>query len=103
MRRAELVAPVAAILAALALSALLLLLLGANPVDALGALVKGAFGDRLALENTLVRMAPLLLIGAGISIAFRCGVWNIGGEGQLYAGALVATWVATTVNGSTNT
>ncbi|NRA04152.1 MAG: ABC transporter permease [Myxococcales bacterium] len=95
MRRAELVAPVAAILAALALSALLLLLLGANPVDALGALVKGAFGDRLALENTLVRMAPLLLIGAGISIAFRCGVWNIGGEGQLYAGALVATWVAT--------
>jgi simple sugar transport system permease protein len=81
--------------AALALSAVFLALLGADPLRALGALVEGAFGDRIALENTLVRSGPLVLIGLAVAIAFRCGLWNIGGEGQLYVGALAATAVAT--------
>ena len=87
--------PLAAIAAATALASLLLAALGADPLLALGALARGAFGDAYALENTLVRMGPLVLIGLGVAIAFRCGVWNIGGEGQLYAGALAATLVAT--------
>ena len=75
----------------------LLLLIGADPGRALVALVGGAFGDTLALENTLVRAVPLLLIGLGVALAFRAGVWNIGGEGQLYVGALAATALATRV------
>jgi len=87
--------PVLAIAAALAVSAVFLALLGADPGDALLALVDGAFGDRLAWENTLVRACPLILVGLAVAVAFRCGIWNIGGEGQLYVGALAATALAT--------
>ncbi len=89
------VRPVAAIGIALALAAGVLAVLGANPALAFTALAQGAFGDRYALENTLVRAGPLLLVGLGVALAFRCGVWNIGGEGQIYLGALAATGVAT--------
>ncbi len=88
---------IAAAAIALGSASLILVLLGANPARALSALATGAFGDRLALENTMVRLGPLTLIGLGVSIAFRCGVWNIGGEGQLYLGALAATALATRV------
>ena len=73
--------PLGAIVAGSALASLLLAALGADPLLALAALARGAFGDAYALENTLVRMGPLVLIGLGVAIAFRCGVWNIGGEG----------------------
>ena len=75
-------------------------LLGLDPLLALRALIEGAVGDRLAIENTLVRTVPLLLVGLGVALAFRCGVWNIGGEGQLYLGALVATALGTRVLGA---
>ena len=42
-----------------------------------------------------MRAGPLLLVGLGVALSFRCGVWNIGGEGQLLAGALAATALAT--------
>jgi len=87
--------PLAAIAIALAVVSLLLLALGADPLRALGALASGAFGDRLAWTTTVLRMCPLALVGLGVAVAFRCGVWNIGGEGQLYLGALAATAVAT--------
>jgi simple sugar transport system permease protein len=92
---ARLVQPLLALAIGLAAMALLLLALGADPLLAFSALLRGAFGDRIALENTLVRSGPLLLIGLGVSLAFRAGIWNIGGEGQLYAGALAATALAT--------
>jgi simple sugar transport system permease protein len=94
-RARGLLEPLAAIAAAALVAALLLLALGADPRLAFSALVDGALGDRLAVENTIVRMGPLVLIGLGIALAFRCGVWNIGAEGQLYLGALAATFVAT--------
>ena len=84
-------------LAALAVLGLLLRVLGAHPGRALGALASGALGDRLAISNTVLRMFPLALVGLGVAVAFRCGVWNIGGEGQLYVGALVATALATRI------
>jgi len=93
----SMLAPLGAIGIALVALGLLLLLLGADPLRALGALMGGAFGDRNALENTLLRMCPLLLVGLGVALAFRCGVWNIGGEGQLYLGALAASALATRV------
>ena len=90
-------APLGAIALATAVLALILLALGASPARALGALLSGAFGDSLALTNTALRMCPLLLVGLGVAVAFRCGIWNIGGEGQLYVGAIAATAVATRV------
>lgn len=87
--------PLAAALAALVVVGGFLALLGADPQEALGALVQGAFGDRLALESTLLRSVPLVLVGLAVALAFKSGIWNIGGEGQLYVGALVATALGT--------
>lgn len=83
--------PVFATLAALGIGAIMLVLLGANPVEAYGALVEGAFGSTNALADTLVKATPLLLVALGICIAFRGGVINIGGEGQLVVGAICGT------------
>ena len=67
---------------------------GYDAAAALGALWSGAFGSWYALTSaTLVRSVPLILIGLGLSLAFRGGAFNIGGEGQFYAGAIAATWV----------
>lgn len=85
--------PVLATLAALGVFALILLALGANPIEAYGALVEGAVGSPNAIADTLVKATPLLLIGLGICIAFRGGVVNIGGEGQLVVGAIASTLI----------
>lgn len=85
--------PVIATLAALAVGAVMLILLRANPVEAYAALWDGAFGSTNALAETLVKATPLLLVGLGICISFRGDVINIGGEGQMIVGALMATSV----------
>ncbi len=85
--------PVLAVLAALVVGAVMLLLLGANPIKAYGALLEGAFGSGNAIAETAVKAVPLLLVGLGICIAFRGNVINIGGEGQMVIGAILATVV----------
>ncbi len=80
----------------LAIGALMLLALGANPLDAYAAMAQGAFGSQNAIADTMVKATPLLFVGIGTTIAYRCGVVNIGGEGQLVMGALFATAVALT-------
>ncbi len=63
--------------------------------DALLALLSGSVGSLAAWEATLRETTPLLITGLAVALAFRGGVWNIGAEGQLLAGALCATIVAT--------
>ncbi|MCP3853645.1 MAG: ABC transporter permease [Actinomycetia bacterium] len=89
-----LVVPVAAVAAALAVGAIMLLALGANPVTAYGALISGSLGGVDELADTAIKSMPLMLVGVGICIAFRAGVINIGGEGQIIAGAIMSTTVA---------
>ena len=69
----------------------LIALMKVSPLKAYEAMWRGAFGTRNGLAETMLRATPLLLAGLGVLIAFRCGLWNIGAEGQLYAGALGAT------------
>jgi ABC-type uncharacterized transport system permease subunit len=85
--------PFFATLAALAIGAVMLVMMGANPLQGYAALLDGAFGSTNALADTLVKATPLLLVGLGICIAFRGGVINIGGEGQMILGALAGTVV----------
>jgi len=85
--------PVFAVLAAMVVGAFILLALGANPIEAYGALWEGAFGSANAVAETAVKAVPLLLVGLGICIAFRGNVINIGGEGQMIIGALLAALV----------
>jgi ABC-type uncharacterized transport system permease subunit len=90
----------AALLAGLVVLAVGLELAGYDSGAALGALWSGAFGSWYALTSaTLVRAVPLILIGLGLALAFRGGTFNIGGEGQFYAGAIAATWIGLSVGG----
>ena len=56
-------------------------------------LLEGGFGSRFAWSETLTRATPLILTGLAVAVAFRARLYNIGAEGQLYAGALAAVAV----------
>jgi len=86
--------PIAAVVVAFAIGAIMLLALGANPISGYAALLDGAFGGWDELADTAIKSMPLLLVGVGICIAFRAGVINIGGEGQIIMGAIFSTTVA---------
>ena len=83
-----------ALFIALLLGAVMMLVLGANPVTGYVALVTGAFGGSYALSSTAIQAVPLLLVGVGICIAFRANVFNIGGEGQIAMGGLAGAATA---------
>ena len=91
--------PVFATFAALAVGAVMLLVLGANPIKAYAALAEGAFGSGNALAETAVKAVPLLLVGLGICISYRANVINIGGEGQMIIGAIMGTVVGLALSG----
>ena len=82
------------VIIALLLGALLILLAGPNPFTAYQAMLSGAFGGSRPLTETILKTIPLLIIGLGLSVAFRARVWNIGGEGQYFMGALLGSIVA---------
>jgi len=64
-----------------------------NPFYALGKIFFGSFGSLYGIQETITKMIPLLLIGAGLTFAFKAKFWNIGAEGQLLLGAILATWI----------
>lgn len=88
-------------LAALAAVLAAVLLVGGYPAGpALHALWSGAVGSWYAFTSaTLVRAVPLMLAGGAVAIAFRAGVFNVGAEGQLLAGAAAGTAVALALPG----
>lgn len=86
----------ASLLAALVLTGVVILILGANPIQAYGAILTGALGNAYNAGLTLMVATPLILTGLAAAIPFSARVWNIGGEGQLYAGAIGSVLVALT-------
>ncbi len=88
--------PVLAIATTFILTATLLLFAGANPFDAFYAMLIEPLTASVSALEVLVKATPLFLTGLAIVFAFRCGYYNIGAEGQLYAGALAAAWLGQT-------
>jgi general nucleoside transport system permease protein len=86
-------APLAAVAFTLAVTSLLVAWAGAPVGRAYALLLEGGFGSRFALTETLTRATPLILTGLAAALAFRARLFNIGAEGQLYAGALAAVAV----------
>jgi general nucleoside transport system permease protein len=78
----------------LGVSALLVAWAGAPVGRAYALLLEGGFGSRFAWTETLTRATPLIFTGLAAALAFRARLFNIGAEGQLYAGALVAVAVS---------
>jgi simple sugar transport system permease protein len=77
------------VLLALAMGGLILLVLGKDPLTYYGYVLKRGLLSWGGLQETLTRMAPLLLIAAGLIVAFRAGIWNLGGDGQFLLAAVV--------------
>jgi len=81
------------VLLALIFTTFVLLVAGANPLEAYGNILAGAFESPRKLADVAVAAVPLLLCSAGGLITYAAGLWNIGIEGQMIAGALATTWL----------
>ena len=90
--------PIISVLLAFIIGCIIIAALGANPITALQALWKGAFGSVRNLGTTLSRATPLIFTGLCACFAYRCGVFNLGGEGQFIMGAVVCTVIGTQFN-----
>lgn len=87
-------APILGAFVGLLIGGLLIWITGSNPIDAYWIMFKGAFGGGRQITETLLKATPILLIGLGMTVAFRARVWNIGGEGQYFMGALLGGLIA---------
>lgn len=96
---ANILLPLGAILLAMLVGAIPIAIAGVSPLAAYRELMIGAFGSKFGISETIVKSAPLILAGLGFAFAARCGLFNIGGEGQIYIGALGTTLVGITVSG----
>jgi len=88
--------PLIAVIFALLVGAIVIILIGENPIYVYKVLFSYAIGNRDGWGNVLFRATPLIFTGLAVAFAFRCGLFNIGGEGQMYIGAFLATWVGFT-------
>jgi len=82
--------PLAAVLLALIIGAILLAVSDANPIKAYSALIEGSFGSMKAFGRTLAKATPLIFSGLAVAFAFKAGLFNIGAQGQLLFGALAS-------------
>jgi simple sugar transport system permease protein len=88
----EIAYPLVAILISFIVGGILVYSFGKNPVVAYSALFKGSLGDWNKFGETLVTVTPLILTGLSIAFGFRCGLFNIGVEGQFIMGSVAAVW-----------
>jgi general nucleoside transport system permease protein len=91
--------PLVAVLLALLIGAIILIISGANPIQAYQALVRGSFGSPVAIQRTLEKATPLIFSGLAVAFAFKAGLFNIGAQGQLLVGAIVAAFIGFSVTG----
>ena len=91
--------PLTAVLFALLIGALILALSGANPFFAYRALWEGAFGHTKAFSRTLEKSTPLIFSGLAVAFAFKAGLFNIGGQGQLLFGAMASAIAGFAIDG----
>jgi simple sugar transport system permease protein len=88
--------PALAVFTALVIGAIIIMLTGSSftqMLEAYGALLKGSVGSLRAISATLTEATPLILTGLAVAVAFRAGLFNIGGEGQLLIGGMSAVLV----------
>jgi general nucleoside transport system permease protein len=97
----QLLFPLAAVAAAFVAGAVLILAVGDSPLSTYTLLIGSALTWPDGIGYTLFYATPLIFTGLAVAVAFRCGLLNIGAEGQLYAAAFVTAWVGITFAGLT--
>lgn len=88
-----LLVPTLAIVTAIVLGGLVIAAVGGDPIAAYKGLFEGAFGTKKAISETAIWASPYIFAGLAVALAFKGGLFNIGGEGQLALGATAAAWV----------
>lgn len=96
----EILWPVIAVLAAFLVGGIIILLIGDNPIHAYSLLLSSSFGSIKDFGWTLFYATPLIFTGLAVMVAFRCGLLNIGAEGQLYVAAFATAWVGIKLGGT---
>lgn len=86
------------LLMAMGVGALIILLIGENPLEAYGALLRGAFNGKRNFGTTLANFTPLLLTSFAFAIASKAGAFNVGVEGEVFLGGIVAAWIGINVH-----
>lgn len=86
--------PVGSVLLAFLIGGIIIIGEGKNPFLAYLYLLKGALGTEVAIGETIAKMTPLIFTGLAATFAYRCGMFNLGGEGQFIMGAIAACCVA---------
>jgi simple sugar transport system permease protein len=92
----ELLFPLIAVVAAFIVGGILILVIGDNPLEAYRLLFGSAFSWPVGIGYTLFYATPLIFTGLAVLVAFRCGLLNIGVEGQLYVAAFATAWMGIT-------
>lgn len=88
-----------AVVVSFGVSMLIIAALNINPFEAMKSMISGALGSKSALAETTVKMTPLLFTAMSYALASRCGLINLGMEGQLYMGALASTAIGVYLTG----
>ena len=92
----ELLFPLIAVVAAFIVGGILILIVGDNPIEAYRLLLGSALSWPDGIGYTLFQATPLIFTGLAVLVGFRCGLFNIGAEGQLYVAAFATAWVGIT-------
>ena len=95
----ELLFPLIAVIAAFIVGGILILIVGDNPFDTYRLLLGAALSWPDGIGYTLFQATPLIFTGLAVLVGFRCGLFNIGAEGQLYIAAFATAWVGITLAG----
>jgi len=85
--------PIVAVFMALLVGSILLIFIEVNPLEAYKYLIFGNFTNKYNIAEIFVKASPIILTGLSFTFAFRAGLFNIGGEGQMFAGAMAAVYV----------
>ena len=96
----ELLYPLVAVLAAFVVGGIIVLLIGDDPIQTYRLLIGSALSWPDGIGYTLFYATPLIFTGLAVAVAFRCGLLNIGAEGQLYVAAFACAWVAIKLGGT---
>ncbi len=92
-RLRSLLTNIASLVAGLCAIGLVFVACGVNPFYAISKIFLGSFGSLYGFKETVTKAIPLIIVGGGLTLAFRARFWNIGAEGQLLMGAVLSTWV----------
>lgn len=95
----KILVPFVSILCSFIVGAILIAGIGGNPVEAYMYLFRGAFGNTSNIGETIVKAIPLIFTGLAATFAYKCGVFNLGAQGQFVMGAIVSLWISTTLKG----